>query len=203
MSFQDVSMSAGFAVCCSEGQRNGMKTTAGSSSSRSSSRSSPNSILVSSSLQNSNRSDSDDREKEMNSLTSLSSPVPSRSMYTLSSHSVFSHPFAALTPNRTVTSTSKSWMSPFSNWMSRTPESQSKYSMADLSPHSIFSSPWINQSDLPSPPPTKGKELYGSSIFSPSFFSPFNKSMNPLKFNVDSDDQDSLFLMSEPFDSEL
>jgi hypothetical protein len=75
--------------------------------------------------------------------------------------------------------------------------------MADLSPHSIFSSPWIHQSDLPSPPPTKGKEISYGSLFSPSFFSPFNKSLNPLKFNVDLDDQDSVILIAESFESEL
>lgn len=100
----------------------------------------------------------------------------------------------ALTPNKltnksntTTSSCSKNWCSPFTNFLTLTPEAPSRYSMADLSPHSIFSSPWIQQASEVSSPLSLNK----TSFFSPSLFSPFNKSLNPLKldkFNIDYDD---------------
>ena len=64
--------------------------------------------------------------------------------------------------------------------------------MTDLSPHSIFSSPWIQQTSEISSPQSANK----ISLFSPSIFSPFNKSLNPLKLDkyvIDYDENGSTF----------
>jgi hypothetical protein len=94
-------------------------------------------------------------------------------------------PLDASSPNRSVLSSTKSWSSPFSNLVALSPDSHSlTFSLGDLSPSITFSSPRNRFSELPSPQsssPRLSKD-YGS-IFSPSLFSPFNKSLNPNKMD--------------------
>jgi hypothetical protein len=85
-----------------------------------------------------------------------------------------------------IQSTTKSWCSsPFSNLDALSPEGNSlSFSLADFSPTISFSSPRLKFQEQPSPQSSscRQKDHY-SSIFSPSIFSPFNKSLKPHKMD--------------------
>jgi hypothetical protein len=100
-------------------------------------------------------------------------------------------------PTRTTLSSTKSWCSsPFSNLGALSPDSHSlTFSLADLSPSLTFSSPRNRfSSEISSPQSSIRLPKDYASIFSPSLFSPFNKSLNPTKMDklgLESDDLDN------------
>lgn len=100
-------------------------------------------------------------------------------------------------PNRSCLSSTKSWCSsPFSNLGALSPDTHSlTFSLADLSPTLTFSSPRNRFSAELSSPQSSSSRLPKdyNSIFSPSLFSPFNKSLAPGKMEklmIDTDDID-------------
>mmetsp|Transcript_1831 Transcript_1831/g.2901 ORF Transcript_1831/g.2901 Transcript_1831/m.2901 type:complete len:612 (+) Transcript_1831:86-1921(+) len=85
-----------------------------------------------------------------------------------------------------VLSTTKSWCSsPFSNLVALSPDGNSlSFSLVDFSPGVSFSSPRLKfQNDHSSPQSSSRIQRDQYSLFSPSLFSPFNKSLKPHKMD--------------------